>query len=157
MKLNHYSHKKGHLNLRLGRYSQSNGIYLITTTTWQRSSIFTEWGYAHAAVQAFTRDEILKDAQLLCWVLMPDHAHRLLQLGKDRDLSSLIRAMKSASAYSVRKAGYTRKVWARSYHDRTIHHEDHIEPAARYIVANPLRAGLVMRVGDYPFWSAVYL
>jgi hypothetical protein len=28
---------------------------------------------------------------------------------------------------------------------------------ARYIVANPLRAGLVSRVGHYPFWNAVWL
>ena len=155
--MNSHSYKKGHRNLRLGRYSQSNGIYIITTTTWQRSNIFTEWRYAHAAVQAFTRDDILKDAQLLCWVLMPDHAHWLLQLGKERDLSSLVRAIKSASAHSVRKAGYTKQVWVKAYHDRAIRDEGHIEPAARYIVANPLRAGLVKRIGDYPFWNAIYL
>jgi putative transposase len=28
---------------------------------------------------------------------------------------------------------------------------------ARYIVANPLRAGLVERLGDYPHWDAVWL
>ncbi len=28
---------------------------------------------------------------------------------------------------------------------------------ARYIIANPLRAGLVGRVGDYPLWDAVWL
>jgi len=28
---------------------------------------------------------------------------------------------------------------------------------ARYIVANPLRAGLVERIGDYPLWDATWL
>ena len=28
---------------------------------------------------------------------------------------------------------------------------------ARYIVANPVRAGLVNRVGEYPYWDAVWL
>jgi hypothetical protein len=28
---------------------------------------------------------------------------------------------------------------------------------ARYIVANPLRAGLVEHLGDYPHWDAVWL
>ncbi|MBB5859537.1 hypothetical protein GGR69_001194 [Xanthomonas arboricola] len=28
---------------------------------------------------------------------------------------------------------------------------------ARYLIANPLRAGLVARVGDYPFWDAIWL
>jgi hypothetical protein len=29
--------------------------------------------------------------------------------------------------------------------------------AARYIVANPLRAGLTRRLGDYPLWDAIWL
>ena len=32
-----------------------------------------------------------------------------------------------------------------------------LRDVARYIVANPLRAGLVERVGDYPYWDAVWL
>ncbi|NJC47919.1 UNVERIFIED_ORG: hypothetical protein GGR78_001170 [Xanthomonas campestris] len=28
---------------------------------------------------------------------------------------------------------------------------------ARYLIANPLRAELVERVGDYPFWDAIWL
>jgi len=28
---------------------------------------------------------------------------------------------------------------------------------ARYIIGNPVRSGLVQRVGDYPFWDAVWL
>ena len=28
---------------------------------------------------------------------------------------------------------------------------------ARYVIANPKRAGLVERVGDYPYWDAIWL
>ncbi len=28
--------------------------------------------------------------------------------------------------------------------------------AARYIIANPVRAGLVYSVRDYPYWDAVW-
>lgn len=28
---------------------------------------------------------------------------------------------------------------------------------ARYIIANPIRAKLVRRVGDYPYWNAAWL
>jgi hypothetical protein len=28
---------------------------------------------------------------------------------------------------------------------------------ARYIIANPIRAGLVERAGDYPLWDACWL
>jgi hypothetical protein len=28
---------------------------------------------------------------------------------------------------------------------------------ARYIIANPLRAGLAESIGDYPHWDAIWL
>jgi putative transposase len=38
-----------------------------------------------------------------------------------------------------------------------LRHEDDLAKLPRYIVANPLRAGLVERVGDYSHWDAVWL
>jgi putative transposase len=35
--------------------------------------------------------------------------------------------------------------------------EDDLVGLARYLVANPLRAGLVQRIGEYPHWDAVWL
>ena len=154
--MNNPSQVKGHRSLRLGRSSQENGMYLITSVTWRRTPVFSEWCYAHAAIRAFTQEGVLKDAQLLAWVLMPDHVHWLLQLGEERDLRSLVGTMKSASARAVRHSGYKEQVWARSYHDRGMRNEEAVIAAARYIVANPLRAGLVQRVADYPFWNAIY-
>ena len=157
MKIKAHYKTKGHRSLRLGRFSQAHGTYLITSSSWQQTNVFSEWPYAYAAIKAFTQKQILKDAQLLSWVLMPDHAHWLVQLGHEHDLSRLVGTMKSASARAVRQAGYKNPVWRKSYYDRAIRRDEDIATAARYIVANPLRAGLVKRVGDYPFWDAVYL
>ena len=157
MKLNTQYKAKGHRNLRVGRFSQANGIYLITSSSWQQAKVFSQWPYAHAAIQAFTQNKVLKDTQLLCWVLMPDHVHWLIQLGQEQELSKLVGTMKSASSRAVHKAGYKQPIWRSGYYDRAIRREEDIAAAARYIVANPLRAGLVDRVGDYPFWDAVYL
>jgi hypothetical protein len=35
--------------------------------------------------------------------------------------------------------------------------QDDVRAVARYIVANPLRAGLVRDIGDYSHWDAVWL
>ena len=48
-------------------------------------------------------------------------------------------------------------VWMPGFHDHALRHERDILPSARYIVANPLRAGLVDRLGRYPYWDAVWL
>jgi putative transposase len=48
-------------------------------------------------------------------------------------------------------------VWQRGFYDRAIRKEEDLLAVARYIVANPLRAGLVSQLSDYPFWDAVWL
>jgi hypothetical protein len=35
--------------------------------------------------------------------------------------------------------------------------DEDVARVARYVVANPLRAGLVKRIGDYPLWDAAWL
>ncbi|QEO98735.1 hypothetical protein XOCgx_3746 [Xanthomonas oryzae pv. oryzicola] len=48
-------------------------------------------------------------------------------------------------------------VWARAYHDRGLRKEDDLRSVAGDLIVNPLRAGLVERVGDSPFWDAIWL
>ena len=74
--------KPGHAALRKGRASVPGQIYLLTTTTLDRSPVFTNFRAAQAAAQSFEDKAVLADAQLLAWVLMPDHFHGLVQLGK---------------------------------------------------------------------------
>lgn len=47
--------------------------------------------------------------------------------------------------------------WQRGFFDRAIRREDDLVSIARYIVANPLRAGLVERIGDYAHWDSVWM
>jgi hypothetical protein len=46
-------------------------------------------------------------------------------------------------------------LWQREYFDRFIRNERHLLVATRYIVENPVTAGLVGRAEDWPFSSAV--
>ena len=151
------SEPTGYHKLRLGRFSQQNGVYLVTSVTEGRHPLFADWTAGCTAIQAFTAAHLLKDAELLCWVLMPDHVHWLLQLGTSADLARLVGAMKSASSRAVHRSGVMGPVWASGFHDRAIRKDEDLLPVARYVVANPLRAGLVKRFGDYPFWDSVYL
>ncbi|MNR61582.1 hypothetical protein D3C85_1833710 [compost metagenome] len=56
-----------------------------------------------------------------------------------------------------RSIGRDGPLWQHGFHDRAIRREEDLQAVARYIVANPLRAGLVERIGDYPLWDAVWL
>lgn len=148
----------GNLALRKGRVSLPNQVYLITTTTADRQKFFADFTAAGTAARCFEDEQLLGDARILAWVLMPDHVHWLLQLGEKHDLGTLVRRLKSSSALQVnRTLGRTGKLWAEAYHDHAVRKDEHLQDIARYIVANPLRAGLVEHIGDYPFWNAIWL
>ncbi len=49
------------------------------------------------------------------------------------------------------------KVWQRSFFDHALRDEESLEAVARYIVSNPVRAGLVEDWRDYPFVGSMTL
>jgi len=150
--------RRGHAALRRGRYSLENQVYHVTSTTRERVAFFADVDAASAAARSFHDPRTLDDARLLAWVLMPDHAHWLLQLGSGCTLERVVGRIKTTSSLAanrvLRRSG---PLWQPAFHDHALRHEDDMRAVARYIVANPLRAGLVARVGDYPFWNCVWL
>ena len=148
--------RRGHAALRRGRASLAGQVYLITFSTRDRLPLFATPEVAMEASRALADPRIWVRSRLLAWVLMPDHWHGLVELGRQDYLPSLVQRLKSNSTRHLRQAGVDR-VWARAYHDRALRQEEAQVDAARYVVLNPVRAGLVRRVGDYPYWDAVWL
>ena len=68
-----------------------------------------------------------------------------------------MRRVNSLSAREINRADGQGEVWKPAYHDRALRRDEDSRVAARYLIANPLRAGLVTRIADYPFWDAVWL
>ncbi|GGK00660.1 hypothetical protein GCM10009304_28100 [Pseudomonas matsuisoli] len=78
----------------------------------------------------------------LAWVVMPDHLHWLFELGNSVSVSTVVQRLKGASARQIRERTYlTETLWQRGFHDHALRHDEDIADIARYIVANPLRAG----------------
>ncbi len=81
---------------------------------------------------------------------MPDHWHGLLQLD-DEPLGRVVNRFKAGVTRALH-ASYGRdgRNWDRSFHDHALRADEDVRRVARYIVANPLRAGLIDNVLDYP-------
>jgi putative transposase len=89
---------------------------------------------------------------------MPDHAHWLIRLNAQASLSPCIARMKAVRARAVnRLTNSSAPLWQKGYYDHCLRSDESVEQVANYIVANPLRAGLVDSLGDYPFWNAAWL
>jgi len=144
-------------DLRRGRYSAPGQIYLVTSVVHGRQRLFEDWRAGRLLVDEFRKADAEGMSASLAWVVMPDHFHWLLEL-KTNSLGALMRRVKSGSALAIMRAGHSPlRVWQKGFHDRAVRREEDLQSIARYIVANPLRAGLVRRVGDYPLWDAVWL
>lgn len=63
------------------------------------------------------------------------------------------RFVKAAKQYSGfhYKQKYRARLWQPSYYEHVLRDEDDTWSVARYIVDNPLRAGLTTRADEYPF------
>jgi REP element-mobilizing transposase RayT len=150
-------HLPGSKALRRGRQSLPGQVYLVTFVSWERRRHFADAQAATACITALLDVRSWQHSRLLAWVLMPDHWHGLLELGGDDDLSCLVRQLKASSARRVRLAREAvGKVWGAGFHDRALRREDDLVDMARYLVLNPVRAGLVRRVRDYPYWDAIW-
>ncbi len=97
-------------------------------------------------------------ANSLAWVLMPDHLHWLLELTSSGNLSLVIKLLKGRAAHKINKQlNRNGSVWEKAFYDHALRKEEDIRQVARYIVANPLRAGLVENIYDYPLWDAIWM
>ncbi|HEY4530810.1 MAG TPA: hypothetical protein VIG97_10885 [Luteimonas sp.] len=47
--------------------------------------------------------------------------------------------------------------WQPGFHDRALRAEEDLLAVARYVVANPIRAGLCRGFGAWPYWDAVWI
>lgn len=149
-------------NLRKGRYSQQGGIYLLTFVTANRQPWFADWHVGRLVVASLRRAHTQDQAESLAFVVMPDHVHWLISL-VDTDLAGLMRNVKSYAGFHVKKRLQQQgiltpqSIWQEGYHDHALRKEEDLKDTARYIIMNPVRAGLVKSVRDYPLWDAKWI
>ncbi|MDZ7830079.1 MAG: transposase [Halofilum sp. (in: g-proteobacteria)] len=130
---------------------------LVTMVVRNRSRVFADWDKACACARVLHEFPAVAPIESLAWVIMPDHAHWLFSL-EGLTLGKVMRRFKSYSARKVNAVdGIAGPLWQAGYHDHAVRHEEDLRTIARYVVGNPVRAGLCERVEDYPFWDAIWL
>ena len=146
-------------DLRKGRWSGEHQSYLITTVTQHRERFFVELAAARALIRALMLTQESGLAHTHAFVVMPDHLHWLMSLGEVVSLSTCVGQIKGESGRRINAmlGRVHQAVWQHGFHDHALRQDEDMRQIARYVVANPLRAGLVDQVGDYPWWDAEWL
>lgn len=84
------------------------------------------------------------------YCFMPDHAHLLVVVNEGVSLQDFVRHFKQLSSFAI-KAETGEEAWQISYYDRILRTDEDLQTVAKYVWANPVKAGLVEDAHLYPF------
>jgi putative transposase len=147
---------KSHL-LRVGRVSLIGQTYHVTFTTQDRRRLFEDFWLARGVMKQFSRFDGYGETRTHALMLMPDHVHWLFTL-ESGSLGRVMSRAKSRSAHAVKtQRSDIDIVWQKDYYDHALRSDEAFLTVGEYIVANPVRAGLVENSGDYPHWFAEWV
>ena len=157
-KLRQVNNKAAHSrNLRTGRHSEPGRIYFVTSTCFDRQKHFSCSASAQILCDEFNALGNQSNRVSLAHVVMPDHFHWLVKPDRETTLQKLVRNLKGRSARRISESKLaTTRIWQPGYHDHAVRVEEDLENLSNYLILNPVRAGLVSNIDDYPFWGSVW-
>jgi putative transposase len=119
-----------------------------------RQPVFTTPDDFRAFLHALYQSQQRYPFRLFGYCLMSNHFHLLLQPAPGQNISRIIQSLTVAHTWrfhrSHRSVGH---VWQGRFKSPVIQDDAHLLTVLRYIEANPLRAGMVTDLRDYP-WSS---
>jgi putative transposase len=125
--------------------------YFLTFGTFERRSVFICHSRVDPTLLQIRRAAVEQRFALAAYCFMPDHLHLLIQGEReDSDGKRFIKAAKQYSGFYYKKA-FNESLWQRYGYEHTLRSDDQTLGVVRYIIENPVRAGLVKHVEDYPF------
>lgn len=124
--------------------------YFLTFCTIERRPLFVTLDAVDCV-----RTQFLRAADdgyaFLAYCFMPDHVHLLVDgTSDDSDCRRFIARGKQLSGFHYKKQ-FGEPLWQRYGFEHTLRSDEATLSVARYILENPVRAGLVKCVEEYPF------
>lgn len=140
-----------HDSLRLAGFDyRGRHLYFLTYCTFQRTPVFSEKTSVEIVHPQILRAAAAERIHISAYCYMPDHLH-LIAAGQDdeTDGRAFIAKSKQLSGFEFRRRT-GRHLWQRYAYDRLIK-PDTLLTVVRYVLGNPVAAGLVETAMDYPF------
>ena len=131
--------------------------YLLTFCTANRQPIFVAPQAANLVTQCVRQTAGEESFLLIAHCVMPDHVHLLVEGQSDAaELKRFMKIAKQRITYSLREKQGMKCALQEGYHDWVLRREESTEDFIRYILANPVRAGIVEDPEDYPFSGCIF-
>ena len=86
------------------------------------------------------------------FVVMPDHVHLLLTVGRDMSIEKAMQFIKGGFSYLLkREFGYAGEVWQKGFSEVRVEDRQSFLQHRQYIAANPVKAGMVDSPEKFPY------
>ena len=125
--------------------------YFLTFCTFERLPLLKDPRVASLALGQFRVTASVEAFVILAYCLMPDHVHLLVEGTSDASNFRRFAKMtkqRAGAAYAMHSG---RRLWQTGYFERVLRPHDNPKSIARYIVENPVRAGLTTNPLEYPY------
>ena len=139
----------------LRRLVRAPGTYFVTSNTWERRALFMKEPPARVFLECLLRYRQEGHYLLHEFVLMPDHFHLLLTPAPNTALERALQYVKGGSSHAIKKnLLYRFPIWQTGFDDHRIRDAQDYQHHKKYILQNPVEAGLVEDAKDYAYCSA---
>jgi putative transposase len=129
--------------------------YFLTICVADRQRVFIESETVDLVLSQLRQSSGARHFSVIAYCFMPDHLHLLVEgLTEDADLKNFVRIFKQQSSFAWLQTRQ-QPLWQRSYFDRVLRDSDDSITIVRYILDNPVRAGLVDSPEKYQFLGSL--
>jgi REP element-mobilizing transposase RayT len=134
-----------------GSHNRGAVRYFLTFSSHRLTGVFTS-----GEPVARTLVEVLRVAErerfaILAYCFMPHYLHLLVEgITPHADLGLFVKVAKHCSGRAHAAVSGT-PLWQEGHRERALRRQDDVRVAARYVLENPVRAGLVRTPLEYPY------
>jgi putative transposase len=142
---------------RLDRIWIENPIFFITACTDNRNKLLANSQVAEILIEEWKSAEERHNWFVGRYVIMPDHVHFFCAPGEEeKDLSLFMKFWKEWTSKKIKKACNLQiDIWQPEFFDHLLRSEESYVQKWDYVLNNPLRAGLVKNVKDWPWQGEI--
>ena len=135
----------------LKRFQNAESLHFITFSCFHRLPLLEAAGARETFERVLEATRARHRARIYAYVLMPEHAHLLVNEPPQILLAQFLKAVKQTTSRKLRAE--RDQFWQERYYDSNIRGERTRSEVIRYIHRNPVKRGLVAKPEDWQ-WSS---
>ena len=154
--MNRYPQRK-RTRLPAANYADTSEICSVTIAVRNRQPVFADPSIASDAIGVLRSLTAARGVRIFAFCVMPDHVHLVMSPSENCSIITFVGQFKNLVLRSSWKHRVVGSFWQQGFWDHFLRADDDLRPAVEYVLANPVRAGLVDEGHLYPYSGTLEL